>query len=251
MTMNNQRDFNKENKDNLERKYAYHFDYDVIHPLIMRSFKPFFKDGNVLELGSFEGKFTIHLQECFADITCIEASSDAVRKAKDVVSNGVEFIEGAFETIELKRRFDNIIMTHVLEHVENPNLVLSKIRTEWLAKGGRLFLACPNANAASRRIAVKMGIITHNEAVTAGEAQHGHYRTFNFETLEETIKASSYSIVEKSGVFFKALANFQWDELLKREIVSKEYLEGCYLLGQEYPDLCSSIVFVCEDKDCA
>ena len=69
------------------------------------------------------------------------------------------------------------------------------------------------------------------------------------ETLEETIKSSSYSIVEKSGVFFKALANFQWDELLKREIVSKEYLEGCYLLGQEYPDLCSSIVFVCEDKD--
>ena len=43
MTMNNQRDFNKENKDNLERKYAYHFDYDVIHPLIMRSFKPFLR----------------------------------------------------------------------------------------------------------------------------------------------------------------------------------------------------------------
>ena len=107
------------------------------------------------------------MQECFADITCIEASSDAVRKAKDVVSNGVEFIEGAFETVQLKRRFDNIIMTHVLEHVENPNIVLSKIRTEWLAKGGRLFLAFSNANAASRRIAVKMGIITHNEAVTA------------------------------------------------------------------------------------
>ena len=122
--MNNQRDFNKENKDNLERKYAYHFDYDVIHPLIMRSFKPFFKDGNVLELGSFEGKFTIHLQECFADITCIEASSDAVRKAKDVVSNGVEFIEGAFETVQLKRRFDNIIMTHVLEPVSYTHLTL-------------------------------------------------------------------------------------------------------------------------------
>ena len=61
MTMNNQRDFNKENKDNLERKYAYHFDYDVIHPLIMRSFKPFFKDGNVLELGSFEDRKSTRL----------------------------------------------------------------------------------------------------------------------------------------------------------------------------------------------
>tara|TARA_B100000676_G_scaffold30882_1_gene29032 strand:- start:149 stop:904 length:756 start_codon:yes stop_codon:yes gene_type:complete len=251
MTMIKERDFNKENKDNLDRKYAYNFDYDVMHPLIMKSFTPFFKDGNVLELGSFEGKFTIHLQRCFADITCIEASSDAIRTAKDSMSDSIEFIEGAFETVELKRSFDNIIMTHVLEHVENPSLVLSKIRTKWLAKGGRLFLACPNANAASRQIAVKMGIITHNEAVTPGEAQHGHYRTYNFETLEDIIKASSYRIVNKSGVFFKALANFQWDELLKREIVSKEYLEGCYLLGQEYPDLCSSIVFVCENQDCA
>ena len=66
------------------------------------------------------------MQECFADITCIEASSDAVRKAKDVVSNGVEFSREIFETVQLKRRFDNIIMTHVLEHVENPNIVLSK-----------------------------------------------------------------------------------------------------------------------------
>ena len=124
-------------------------------------------------------------------------------------------------------------MTHVLEHVENPSLVLSKIRTKWLAKGGRLFLACPNANAASRQIAVKMGIITHNEAVTPGEAQHGHYRTYNFETLEDIIKASSYRIVNKSGVFFKALANFQWDRLIAEKGYSDSVPEeaGLYIFS--------------------
>ena len=34
--------------------------------------------------------------------------------------------------------------------------------------------------------------------------------------------------------------------LLQTDIISKEYLEGCYRLGQQYPDLCSSIFLVCE-----
>lgn len=45
---------------------------------------------------------------------------------------------------------------------------------------------------------------------------------------------------------FKALANFQWDRLLQTDIVSKEYLDGGYQLGQQYPDLCSSIFLLCE-----
>jgi hypothetical protein len=36
-------------------------------------------------------------------------------------------------------------------------------------------------------------------------------------------------------------ANFQWDKLLNTDIISAEYLEGCYQLGQIYPDICSSI----------
>ena len=30
------------------------------------------------------------------------------------------------------------------------------------------------------------------------------------------------------------------------DIISAEYLEGCYQLGQIYPDLCSSIFLMCE-----
>ncbi|CAO4149460.1 hypothetical protein PKCBPO_02931 [Methylorubrum thiocyanatum] len=34
--------------------------------------------------------------------------------------------------------------------------------------------------------------------------------------------------------------------LLKTDIVSPAYLDGCYALGQLYPDLCASIYLVCE-----
>lgn len=58
--------------------------------------------------------------------------------------------------------------------------------------------------------------------------------------------AAGLRVVHRSGIFFKALANFQWDALLKTDIVSQGYLDGCYALGQVYPDLCASIYLVCE-----
>jgi hypothetical protein len=91
-----------------------------------------------------------------------------------------------------------------------------------------------------------MGLITHNAAVTPDEAAHGHRVTYSLDTLERDAIAAGLQITFRSGIFFKALANFQWDMLLKTDIVSKEYLEGCYKLGQRYPDLCSSIFLLCE-----
>ena len=43
----------------------------------------------------------------------------------------------------------------------------------------------------------------------------------------------------RSGIFFKALANFQWDRLLTTDIISQAYLDGCYEVGHVYPDLCA------------
>jgi len=107
---------------------------------------------------------------------------------------------------------------------------------------------CPNANAPSRQIAVKMGLISHNVAVTPAEAKHGHRCTYTLDTLERDAVAAGLKVLHRSGIFFKALANFQWDRILQTDIISKEYLEGCYKLGQHYPDLCSSIFLMCESN---
>ena len=70
--MNSQRDYAKESKDTKGHKYAYSFDYDVLHYYILKSFKPFFIQGNLLELGSFKGAFTKRIISYFQDITCVE-----------------------------------------------------------------------------------------------------------------------------------------------------------------------------------
>lgn len=244
--MDSKRDYNVEIVDAIDRKYAYSFDFDVMHPYMIKSFEPFFRQGSLLELGSFKGDFTRRFLSHFDDITCVEASDVAMEEARKKLGNNVKFVNSLFEKAALPTRYDNIVMTHVLEHLDDPVLVLKRVNEEWLADNGRFFLVCPNANAPSRQIAVKMGLISHNATVTPAEAEHGHRCTYTLDTLERDAVAAGLKVVHRSGIFFKALANFQWDRLLQTDIISKEYLEGCYKLGQHYPDLCSSIFLMCE-----
>tara|TARA_Y100000739_G_C20421064_1_gene378973 strand:+ start:37 stop:768 length:732 start_codon:yes stop_codon:yes gene_type:complete len=238
------RDLNKEYKDN-DRKYHYNFDYDVMHPYMLDKLLSISKNGSILELGCFKGKFTKLLCQVdkFTKVEAIEGSSDAAIEAELNLPSDVDIHVGDFESIELEKKYKNIVMTHVLEHLDDTQIVLKRI-FNWLEDDGIFFVVCPNANAASRQIAVHMNLIEYNSAVTPAEWEHGHRITFNLDTLEHAVKKSGLKVIDRGGIFFKALANFQWDKVINQKIVSKQYLDGCYKLGDKYPDLCSSIYVV-------
>ena len=193
MTIN--RDYNQEHQDVLGHKYAYDFDFDVIHPFMIKSFEPFFKEGSLLELGSFKGDFTRKLLPYSDDITCVEASDEAIGIAQNEFRNKVKFVNSLFEKVTLPTKYDNIVLTHVLEHLDDPVSILKRINNEWLSDNGRFFLVCPNANAPSRQIAVKMGLIPHNSAVTPQEKEHGHRITYTLDTLERDAKFAGLNII--------------------------------------------------------
>ena len=158
--MKTYRNFDDEIKDVEGHKYAYNFDLDVMHPFMLKAFMPFFRQGNLLELGSYQGDFTKKFLPYFNDITCVEASGEALAAARTSLgSRGIKYIHSIFETVSLPAKYENIVITHVLEHLDDPVFVLKKINQEWLTENGRLVLTCPNANAPSRQIAVKMGLI--------------------------------------------------------------------------------------------
>ena len=240
------RDYDSETIDSAARQYAYDFDIQVMHGYFLRSFEPFMRKGSALELGSYRGDFTRRLLEHLDDVTCVEASGAALEEARSRLDGRPIFVHATFEVAELPRRYDNVIVTHVLEHLDDPVAVLRRVNDEWLAPEGRLFLVCPNANAPSRQIAVKMGLISHNAAVTPAEHEHCHRRTYSLDTLERDAMSAGLRTIHRSGIFFKALANFQWDQVIRAGIVTPAYLDGCYALGQQYPDLCASILLVCE-----
>ena len=69
--------------------------------------------------------------------------------------------------------------------------------------------------------------------------------TYSLDTLERDARAGGLKVIHRGGVFFKPFANFQFDKLIEHKIITKEYLDGCYELGQQYPDLCASIYLIC------
>lgn len=244
--MNTKRDYNTELQDTPDHKYAYDFDFDVMHKYMVRAFQPFIRPGDrALEMGSYLGAFTSRLSEIYEDLTAIEASGEAVAATRKQFGERVNFINSTFEDLVVNEKFDAIFLTHTLEHLDDPVSVLRRV-DGWLSEFGRFFLVVPNADAPSRQIAVKMGLISHNSAVTDSEEKHGHRITYSFDTLERDVRASGLRIVHKSGIFFKPLANFQFDRLMQTDIISDEYLEGCYQFGLEHPRLCASIFFLCE-----
>lgn len=228
------------------RKYAYAFD-DRMRHYMMRTFNPLFpaQTKRCLELGCYTGQLTKILSSTFPHVTAVDASQGSIEQARQRVGKATRFIGSTFESLDLDERFDVVFIIHTLEHVDDPISVLQRSRS-WLSEGGRLFVAVPNANAASRQIAVKMGLIDSNRAVTDPERKQGHRITYALDTLERDVSAAGLQVVQRGGVFFKSLANFQFDQFTASGMLNDAYLEGCYQLGMHYPDLCASIYMVCE-----
>jgi 2-polyprenyl-3-methyl-5-hydroxy-6-metoxy-1,4-benzoquinol methylase len=237
------RDYNAEYKDNT-RKYAYNFDY-LLRDYMMQSFEPFLVRGKALEMGCYQGEFTKLITNYFSDVTVVEASDELIDYSRQQVRDEVKFIHSTFETVELEPEYDSIFLMHTLEHLDDPVLVLSRIN-RWLSERGRLFLVVPNANAPSRQIAVKMGLVPYNSAVIESERLHGHRKTYSLDTLENEALSGGLKVIHRGGIFFKPLAGSQFDDALEAKVISREYLDGCYKLGMIYPDLCASIFLVCE-----
>ena len=184
----------------------------------------------------------------FEQLTIVEGSSNLVKKSTENLrshtNQNYKIICDTFEKVDLYELFDVIFIVHTLEHLENPRLVLQRMKS-WLKPGGKIFVVVPNANAASRQIAVMMNLIKHNQAVTAGEHKHGHRRTYALDTLIEEVKNAGLNPIQNGGILFKGLANFQLDRALEEGIIDRSYLDGCYHLGMRYPELCASIFVVC------
>lgn len=238
------RNHDQEFQDNIGRKYAYGFD-DIVRRYMMRTLSPFFRDGPALEVGCFDGSSTALFADVFPDLTVVEASGELIDRAKAKVPERVRFVHGLVEQTRLEPKYRSIFLVHTLEHIDPPQPALAALR-DALAPDGLFFCVVPNAQAASRQIAVKMGLISHNAAVTPAEREHGHRCTYSMDTLERDLKLAGFEVVSCGGIMFKPLANFQFDKAIETGLVSPEYLEGCYALGMQYPELCSSIYIVCK-----
>ena len=244
MELKAKRNYDLEFQDTDKHKYSYGFD-EILRKYMIQEFSKYDLGEKVLELGCFEGNFTNLLAQRYKSVHVIEASEILVNRASSIVPENVKFMVSTFEDIELEERYDAIFIIHTLEHLDDPVSVLKKCQN-WLNVGGKIVIAVPNSMAPSRQLAVKMGIIESNSAVTDDEKSQGHRITYSLDTLIKDLKKANFKIFNSGGVLFKPLANFQIDKAIKLGVIDSQYIEACYQLGMHYPELCSSIYVIGE-----
>ena len=210
---------------------------------MMRTFEPLFGDGACLQVGCAHGDQTSLLLERYADVTVVEPAAAFIEHTRARLGDHVRFVEALIEDYETPQRYETILFSHVLEHVLEPAAALRKVGS-LLTATGRLYVVVPNAEAPSRRIAVKMGALDHLEALSADDVAAGHRRVYRLDTLGRDVRAAGLRTEQTGGIFFKPLANFQLNALIGGPLIGDAFMEGCYQLGREQPDQCASIYAV-------
>jgi 2-polyprenyl-3-methyl-5-hydroxy-6-metoxy-1,4-benzoquinol methylase len=210
---------------------------------MMRTFAPWFEDGKCLQVGCAHGDQTSLLLERYHDVTVVEAEPSFIEHTRQRLGERVRFVESFVEDYVTEERYQTIIFSHVLEHVIDPVVALRHLG-RLLAPGGRLYVVVPNAEAPSRRIAVKMGLFDELEGLSKADIEAGHRRVYRLDTLQRDVGRAGLVGEHRGGIFYKPLANFQFDALIGGPLIGERFLEACYALGQERPSECASIFVV-------
>lgn len=114
--------------------------------------------GSLLDIGAGIGQLLSLARGEYREVAGTEVSASAIRIAKE--RYGLDLLPGQAEDLDFGgRRFDNISLFHVLEHVGNPRRLVAKCR-ELLHPGGVLFIAVPNdiasLGAVKRRLMARL-----------------------------------------------------------------------------------------------
>ena len=199
-----------------------------------RIFRRFLRPGSILELGPAEGHMTRKLAELGQPLTVVEGA-EAFCEALRAELPRVQVVHALFEEFLPPRPFDNIVLGHVLEHVDDPVALLSRIRP-WLSEAGRVLAAVPNARSLHRQAAVMMGLLAHEAALNDADRHHGHRRVYTPESFRRDFLDAGLSIEIFGGYWMKPLSNAQ----LERDW-TPPMIDAFMNLGERYPDIAGEI----------
>src|ERR1051325_4769735 len=158
----------------------------------------------VLELGVGAQVWTPSLLRQFEFVTSLDASAellDAMALTLAGTSEGRRWtpVHTYFEDYVPEQRFDTVVATYVLEHVDDPGLVLRRARTLWLRPGGLLAVVVPHALSLHRRLAVKMGIASRPDELGESDRRLGHKHCFTHFEMRRLIEDAGLTVEEQFG----------------------------------------------------
>ncbi|MEO7911270.1 MAG: glycosyltransferase [Roseiflexaceae bacterium] len=145
--------------------------------------------GALLEIGCGQGEFLVEAQHRGYDVTGVEISASAARKARTLLGGG-KVICGEIDSVALSEdSFDVCVLSDVIEHIRNPVEFLRTIY-RLLKPGGVLFIATPSLSSWSARLLRQNWM----------EFKPEHLTYFDTNTIQHALYQTDYSeVVVQSG----------------------------------------------------
>jgi len=149
---------------------------------------------------------------------------------------GLELLHGFFETFNHSLRFDVIEAGFILEHVDDPALVLRRMH-QFLAPDGVIFIAVPNARSLHRILGHVAGFLPDIYALSPADSALGHKRYFDLKSLTALVSEAGFRVVRTKGMLLKPFTTGQLNKLDLSPSVWKALLE----VSADYPEISNSI----------
>lgn len=179
-----------------------------------------------------------------AEYHIVEGSDAIISQYRDQVNPppSVNIHHAYFEDIAFpSQHFDAVEMGFVLEHVDDPLLVLERFR-DALAIGGLLFAAVPNARSLHRLIGHAAGLLDDVHALSDADRELGHKRYFDAGSITALVTRAGYHVRQQYGLVMKPLTTSQLRGLNPSPQLEQAFIE----VGYTQPDLANGVLIVAE-----
>lgn len=188
---------------------------------------------SLLEFGLGHGYTTDIFSRRFERHVVLEGSPAVIRNFRDKHPGcRAEIVETYFENFETDERFEVIVMGFILEHVDDPLLIVRRFR-DFLAPGGRMFLAVPNAEVLNRRLGHVAGLLDDITTLSENDVLLGHKRYYTADSLRAEVAEAGCGVDRLEGIYLKPFTTRQMVSL----DLSQDVIDALCTVGVDYPEL--------------
>ena len=155
-----------------------------------------------------------------ASYVIVEGSPAIIDKFRSTMSFpfDIELVEAYFESYEPSEGFDVIEMGFVLEHVDDPALIVKRF-SSFLKPGGVIIAAVPNARSLHRELGHRAGLLDDMYALSKWDHDLGHKRYYDSETFRALFEDQALTIDREAGLMLKPFSTSQLTSLNLPEAV--------------------------------
>lgn len=188
---------------------------------------------SLLELGLGHGYATDIFSSRFERHVVLEGSPAVIRIFRDKHPDcPAEVVETWFENFTTDERFDLIVMGFILEHVDDPLLILRRFR-DFLAPGGKMFLAVPNAEVLNRRLGQLAGLLDKVTTLSEHDLLLGHKRYYTVASLSADVAQAGCGVDRMEGIYLKP---FTTQQIVSLQL-DRKVIDALCTVGIDYPEL--------------